>query len=133
MRPVDPRLLREAPAARRFLGLCVIVALASAAATVAQAVALGLVVAHVFLRHEPLSAQRDELVVLVAATVVRAALAWALESGGRITSLRVGAELRGRLVAHLLAARPPSRVWTLSTRTSRASCRSWCSPSSCRP
>jgi ATP-binding cassette, subfamily C, bacterial CydD len=106
VRPIDPRLLREAPAARRFLAAAALLAVVDAVAIVAQAVALGLVVAHVFLRREPLSASRTELGVLVAATVVRAGIAWALESGGRLTSLRVGAELRGKLVAHLLAARP---------------------------
>ena len=106
MRPLDPRLLREAPVARRFLlcaGLC---GLLDAGAAIAQAVALGLIVSEVFLHHRPVTAIRGELAVLVGAAVFRALIAWALEAGGRLTALRVAAELRGKLLAHLLAARP---------------------------
>ena len=86
----------------------------------------------------------DDLVALVTATVVRAAVAWTLESGGRITALAVAAQLRAQLLAHLLVARPGgvpetaapasslrlrSVGSTRSIRTSRASCHS----SSSRP
>jgi ATP-binding cassette subfamily C protein CydD len=106
LRPLDPRLLREAPVARRFLlagGFC---GALDAVASVAQAVALGLLVSDVFLHHRPLSAVRAELAVLLGAAVLRALIAWGLEAGGRLTALRVAAELRGKLLAHLLAARP---------------------------
>ncbi|HUJ55780.1 MAG TPA: thiol reductant ABC exporter subunit CydD [Gaiellaceae bacterium] len=106
MRPVDPRLLREAPPARRFLAIAALLGLADAAAAIAQAAALGLLVAHVLLGHRTLRAVTPELEVLVAAALVRGLLAWALEAGGRLTALRVAAELRRKLLAHLLAARP---------------------------
>jgi thiol reductant ABC exporter CydD subunit len=106
MRPVDPRLLREAPAARRFLHATGALALASAAATVAQAVALGMVVAGVLLDGKTIGELRPELATIVVATVVRAAVAWALETGGRVTAIEVCASLRAKLLAHLLAARP---------------------------
>ena len=103
MRPVDPRLLREAPAARRFLATAGLLAVVGAVATVAQAVALGLAVDRAFLRHEHIS---REIAVFAGATAVRAAVAWLLESGGRRTAVDVAATLRGRLVAHLIDARP---------------------------
>ena len=106
MRPVDPRLLREAPAARRFLGIAAVLGLLVAAAIVAQAVALGRIVDGAFLRHKPLSSLTPELVTLVAAAAARAVLAWALESGGRLAAISVGATLRAKLLAHLLSARP---------------------------
>ncbi len=106
MRPLDPRLLREAPIARRFLFGAALAGLLDAVAAVAQAVALGLLVSHVFLGHRSLAAVRAELAVLLAAAVVRGLVAWALEAGGRLTALRVAAELRDKLLRHLLAARP---------------------------
>jgi thiol reductant ABC exporter CydD subunit len=106
MRPIDPRLLREAPAARRFLVVAGLLGLVSAAAIVAQAVALGLFVAGVFLDGKPVSDLKPELAALVAATIVRSLVAWALESGGRVTALEVATRLRAKLLAHLLAARP---------------------------
>lgn len=103
MRPIDPRLLREAPAARHFLVVAGLLGIVGAVATVAQAVALGVLVERAFLRHEPVAAQLD---VLVTATAVRAGVAWALESAGRRTAVGVAAALRRRLVAHLVDVRP---------------------------
>jgi ATP-binding cassette, subfamily C, bacterial CydD len=106
MRAVDPRLLREAPAARRFLLAAGLLGLVSAACIVTQAVALGRIVAGLFLGHERIETVEPELVALAAATVVRAAIAWTLESGGRIAAFAVARELRAKLLSHLLAARP---------------------------
>ena len=106
MRPVDPRLLREAPAARRFLAAAAVLGLLAAASIVTQAVAVGRIVAELFLAHRSLAHVHGDLVALVAATAVRAAVAWTLESGGRVTALAVAAELRAKLLAHVLAARP---------------------------
>jgi len=106
MRPIDPRLLREAPAARRFLVAAAALGLLAAACIVAQAVAVGRIVAAVVIGHHPVASTRSDVVALVAATAVRAATAWTLESGGRITALAVAGELRRKLLAHLLAARP---------------------------
>ena len=106
MRPIDPRLLREAPAARRFLGVAALLSLLGAACIVTQAVAVGRIVAALFIGNHTLSGVRADLVALVVVTVVRAGVAWALESGGRATALVVGTELRAKLLAHVLVARP---------------------------
>ncbi len=107
MRPLDPRLLREAPAARRFLVVAAALGLVEAAAVISQAAALGLLVSHVLLGHEPLSSQTAELTVLVGAAIVRGLVAWALEAGGRLASLSRRCRTCARkLLAHLLEARP---------------------------
>lgn len=106
MRPVDPRLLREAPAARRFLVVATGLAVILAVATIVQAAALGRLVAAVLLGHAGLRAVTPELVALAVATCVRAALAWALESGGRLAAIRSASQLRAKLLSHLLVARP---------------------------
>lgn len=106
MGPFDRRLLREAPEAGRFLsGACVLAAL-SAAAAIAWAVLIGRVVARVFLERDGLDAISGLLLALVAVAVLRAALAWALETSGRTTSWRVRRRLRRRVLERVLQARP---------------------------
>lgn len=106
MRPVDPRLLREAPAVRTFLAAAAVLGALGAVATVLQAAALGRIVAAIVLHHAGPASLHRELGLLAGATVARAALGWLLESGGRLTALRVGTRLRGKLLAHLLEVRP---------------------------
>jgi len=106
MRPLDPRLLREVPAARRFVVLCIVLALGTAATIVAQAALLGHVVATAFLGHRTLSRLEVPLAALAAVSVARGALAWAFESGGSIAAAGTVTTLRTRLLAHLVRARP---------------------------
>lgn len=112
MRPVDPRLWREAPAARRFLVAAAAGAAVSAAATIAQAALLADVVAGAFLHGRVLGAQ---LAALFAIAAVRGALAWGLESGGRLAALRVTRELRERALAHVVRARPDAHSGEVAT------------------
>lgn len=123
MRPVDPRLLREAPSARRFLGAAALLAALSAAATIAQAALLARVIVGAFLHGQTASQLAPELAALFGLAVVRGAIAWALESGGRLTALRVTRELRARVVAHVVGARPlvhSGEVATAATEGARA-------------
>jgi ATP-binding cassette, subfamily C, bacterial CydD len=106
VRPLDPRLLREARAARRFLAACLVLALASAAAIVAQAALLGHVVARSFLAHQGLHELAAPLVALAAVSIARGALAWAFEAGGALAAAGTVRTLRRRVLAHLVAARP---------------------------
>jgi ATP-binding cassette, subfamily C, bacterial CydD len=106
MRTLDPRLLREARAARRFLVTCVVLAFGTAAAIVAQAALLGHVVAGAFLAHRGLHALATPLVVLAAVSIARGALAWAFEAGGALAAAGTVQTLRHRVLAHLVAARP---------------------------
>jgi ATP-binding cassette subfamily C protein CydD len=106
MRPLDPRLLREAPDARRFLVLATALTLVSALATIAQAVLLSKTIVGAFAGRRGLRELAPELAALAALAFVRAALAWALESAGRLAAGRVAGGLRRRLLEHIAAARP---------------------------
>ncbi len=106
MRPLDARLVREVPAVRRYLGACGVLALASAAAIIAQAALLGRIVSGAFLGHEDLGTLTRPLVALAAVSVARGLLGWAFESGGALTAATTLATLRVRVLAHLVRARP---------------------------
>lgn len=106
MRPLDPRLLREARAARRFLAAAVVLALASSAAIVAQAALLAHVVAAAFLHHRGVAALATPLVALAAVSVARGALGWAFETGGSLAAAGTVSTLRARALARVVAARP---------------------------
>ena len=106
MRALDPRLLREAPPAGRFLVASGPLALCSAAAIVAQAALLAHVVAGAFLGHRSLGSLTVPLVGLGAVSVARGALGWAFETGGSLAAAGTVATLRRRVLAHLVAARP---------------------------
>ena len=106
MRPLDPRLVREVPAVRRYLGACGALALLSAAAVVAQAALLGRIVAGAFLGHEGLDTLTRPLIALAAVSVARGLLGWAFESGGALTAATTLATLRERVLAQLVRARP---------------------------
>ena len=106
MRPLDPRLVREVPAVRRYLGACGALALLSALAIVAQAALLGRIVAGAFLGHEDLHTLTRPLIALAAVSIARGLLGWAFESGGSVTAATTLATLRGRVLAQLVRARP---------------------------
>jgi ATP-binding cassette, subfamily C, bacterial CydD len=106
VRFLDARLARISPAARRFAALCVPLGLATAAVIVVQAVLLGRIVAGVLLEGRGLHAETPLLVWLAAASVTRGVLAWGFEAGGHLAAASATRDLRRRLVAHVLAARP---------------------------
>ncbi len=106
MRPLDPRLVREVPAVRRYLGACGALALLSATAIVAQAALLGRVVSGAFLGHESLHALRLPLLALAAVSLVRGLAGWAFESGGALAASATLSTLRARVLAGLVRARP---------------------------
>ena len=106
MRPLDPRLLRQAPSARRFLAFAAVLAALATAATIAQAALLAQVVVGAFLHRRSLGSLAPELGALAGLALARAAIAWALESGGRLAAVRVTRELRTRVLAHVVDARP---------------------------
>ncbi len=106
MQPLDPRLVREVPAVRRFLVACGALGVASAVAIVAQAALLGRVVAGAFLSHESLHRLAAPLVALAAVSVVRGVLGWAFESGGSLAAASTLSTLRARVLANVVRARP---------------------------
>jgi thiol reductant ABC exporter CydD subunit len=103
MRAVDPRLMRAAPAVRRFLAACLLLALLTAATVIVQATLIGDIVDRVFLEHRALAAVALPLAVLAGAAIARGLLAWAFEAGGHLAAAATTRALRRTLVANVLA------------------------------
>ena len=109
MRPVDPRLLRTSPAARRYLTVTTAVGVVVTGLVLAQAWLVGTLVARA-VDDRSVSALRGGLVVLLAVVVARAALAWLQEEAAHRSAARLAADLRAavlrRATAPDRAARP---------------------------
>ncbi|MEG3616713.1 thiol reductant ABC exporter subunit CydD [Isoptericola haloaureus] len=130
MRPLDPRLLRQARAARSYVLLTTALGTASAALVVVQAFAIAFALGPVVVATSPggdgavdQAAVARWLAVLAGAAVGRAAVAWAQERFGRRAATAVVADLREQVVGHAVALGPrppagaaPSDVATLATR-----------------
>ena len=154
-RATERRLLRTARSARLPLAGAAVLGTLTAVLVVVQAALVAKVVTAAFLDGEGLASQGGWVLALAAAVVARALCAGAFETSGRRGAQRVMAELRERLAAHVLHARPtgsPDRrtgelvttavqgvealeVWFaryLPRRCWRSRCRSWCSRSCSR-
>ncbi len=105
-RETERRLTRTSRAARVHLGSTVLLGLAATALIVAQATLLAHVIASAFLGGDSLSDLAPQLVWLAAISLARGAVDAGFEVTGRIGAARVMAELRARLVRHLLLVRP---------------------------
>ena len=123
MKAVDPRLLRHAAAARPFILLTAAISVVTAILVVIQAGVLSDTVARAFLGGAGLAALAGSLSVLAAVVAGRAALVWASEVAAHRAAAAVTAQLRGKLVEHVLALGPrhpdlpPSgELATLATR-----------------
>jgi ATP-binding cassette subfamily C protein CydCD len=103
MRPLDPRLLRQAAAARRFVLVGVGIAVATAVLVMLQADLLARVVDTGFLHATVLPAL---LWLLVAVVGGRALLTWAGEVAANRASADVVRQLRRRVVTHVLRLGP---------------------------
>ena len=123
MKPFDPRLLRHAVAARRFVLLTAGVALAGAALTMVQAQLLADGITRAFLGGAGLADLEPLLLGLLVVVSGRALLGWAGEVTAHRASADVIRQLRTRLVRHVLTLGsrhrelPPSgELATLATR-----------------
>jgi ATP-binding cassette subfamily C protein CydCD len=123
MKPLDPRLLRHAAAARRFVLLAACVAVATAALAMVQAQLLASGITRAFLDGAGLAELEPLLAGLLVVVAGRAVLGWAGEVAAHRAAADVIRQLRTRLVHHVLAlgARhpelPPSgELATLATR-----------------
>ena len=123
MKPLDPRLLRHASAARRFVVLTAALAVGTAALVLLQAQLLAGVIDGAFLGGAGLDVLAPALAVLVAAVAGRALLAWAGEVTAHRASADVISQLRAKLVTHVLRLGPRHRdlppsgeLATLATR-----------------
>ncbi|WP_281690607.1 thiol reductant ABC exporter subunit CydD [Pseudonocardia thermophila] len=123
MKPLDPRLLRHASAARRFVLLTAGVAVLAAVLVLAQAQLLSGVLADAFLGGAALDVLAPALGALLAVVVGRALLSWAGEVAAHRAAADVIGELRRSLLAHVLRlgprrpeVPPTAEIATLATR-----------------
>lgn len=123
MKPLDPRLLRQARAARGYVALTAALGFLTAALVVAQAVLLAAVLAPAVQGTASLDDVARPLGLLAAVVVARAATSWAQERFALRAATRTVAELREQVVAHAAALGPRwlasgrgPEVATLATR-----------------
>ncbi|MHA7132498.1 thiol reductant ABC exporter subunit CydD [Oerskovia turbata] len=123
MKPLDPRLLRQARAARGYVVLTAVLGLVTAGLVVAQALLIARILAPAITGGLALSDVGTPLTWLAAVVAVRAGVAWAQERFALKAATKTVAELREQVVSHAVALGPrwlatgrgPS-VATLATR-----------------
>jgi ATP-binding cassette subfamily C protein CydCD len=109
MKPLDPRLLRYASRARAAIGVLAGLGMVTAALVIIQAWLLATVIAQAFIDKATLAAQWPLLAALAAVTAGRAATAWAAQAGAHRATAAAKAQLRGSLLAHVIALGPAWR------------------------
>jgi thiol reductant ABC exporter CydD subunit len=105
MRPLDPRLLRQARSARVLLGADVAIGVVTALFVLLQATLFARIVARAF-HGASLADVTDEIVLLVVVFAGRGVLAWGFEVAGRRGAATVLSELRLALVERRLRTQP---------------------------
>ncbi|MDT7710641.1 MAG: ATP-binding cassette, subfamily bacterial CydD [Pseudonocardiales bacterium] len=106
MRPLDPRLLTHARAARGYLGLCVVLGTATAGLLIGQALLLAAAISGAFLSGLGLAALRTPLLLLAATAVARALLDWGQDVAGQRAAASVKSQLRSGLLEHVVRLGP---------------------------
>lgn len=121
MRPLDPRLLRYASAARWFLVGGALLGLAQTLVAVAFAWLLSRSISQA-IEGRPLEQLADTIGALAAVVVLRAGLVWLLEAAANRGAATVKSQLRGQVLARLaergpdwLAGRQGARLATVVT------------------
>ncbi len=127
MRPLDPRLLRHARAARWFLVASVLIGSTTALLLVGQAFLIGSVVAEAFQGRVSTDDLTGPVVGLVLITLARASLTWLGEAVGHRAAAGTTSQLRLAVLQHALrggTATPggqgPAALTTLVTRSATA-------------
>jgi ATP-binding cassette subfamily C protein CydCD len=106
MKPLDRRLLRHAHRATIPIAVLAALGLASGALVIGQAWLLATMIANVYIDKATLAACTGPLAALAAVTVGRAAVAWAAQAVAHRASAEAKTELRGALLARVLALGP---------------------------
>ena len=106
MKPLDPRLLRQARAARGYVVLTAVLGFVTAGLVVAQAVLLGAILAPAIQGDATLPELGDRLGLLAGVVAARALVSWAQERFALRAATRTVAELREQVVAHAAALGP---------------------------
>jgi ATP-binding cassette subfamily C protein CydD len=120
MKPLDPRLLRQAHTTRRFLVTMAFLGVVGVGLVIGQAVVLATAITRVFLDGAGIGGL---MAVLAAIVLGRAGVAWASEIAAHRASAGVKSELRHRLLVHVTRLGPgglhgerSGEVVTLATR-----------------
>lgn len=113
MKPLDVRLLRYAQATRGFMVVLVALGVLTAFLVIAQATLLADIISRVFLGGAGYSDVRRELLLLAAALVTRAAVAWLSEVMAHRAAAAAKSQLRLSLVEHSLKLGP---TWLAGTK-----------------
>ena len=122
MRPLDPRLLRHASAARPFILACAALGVVTAVLVLAQAELLASVISRAFLDGAGLGVLAWPVAALALVAVARSATTWLSETTAHRASARVLAQLRAVVVDAALrlgprqADRSPAELAALATR-----------------
>jgi thiol reductant ABC exporter CydD subunit len=112
VRPLDPRLLRHARAARRHIALCVVLGAATAGLVLVQAQLLATGIARVVDRSVGAGAVAGILLGLGAVVAGRALVAGTTEAVSQRSAAAVKSELRRQLVAHAAELGPVAQAGT---------------------
>lgn len=116
MKPLDPRLLRTARAARWFIAGVVALAILGMSLTLLFAWQLSVFVSGVFLHHVPVAVAMPSLVILVCAGALRAGLIWGQEWLSSAAAAAAKSELRLKLLAGISKLGPH---WLLAKSTAQ--------------
>ena len=123
MRPLDPRLLTHASAARGYVVLTAALGAVTAGLVVLQALLLARVIAGVAMDGQTLSDVRSALLILPVLVLARSAVSWAQDRFGHRAATTVIAQLRERVVEHVTRLGPAAldgdRGPALTTLTTR--------------
>lgn len=114
MKPIDPRLVRQARATGPFLAATTALSLAGVALVIAQASILAYAISAVFLDGADWDRLRDPLAGLAAIVGARAVLAWGQEVTAHRAAAGVKTQLRQRLLTHAMRLGP---AWLHGQRT----------------
>lgn len=102
MKPLDPRLLREARAARWFIAGVVALAMLGVFSTLVIAWQLTRFITSVFVEHDAPAAVADALIWVAGAGVVKASAVWLQEVWAARAASAARGELRGKYLAAIL-------------------------------
>jgi thiol reductant ABC exporter CydD subunit len=122
VRPVDPRLIKHAAAARTFFVVQVASGVALAVLVIAQATLVADLIARTFLGGAGLGSQRGNLELLAVVILARCGLTWASETAAYRSAATVKSQLRRQLLTHArdlgpawLVRRPTGELTLLAT------------------
>ncbi|MDR1152155.1 MAG: thiol reductant ABC exporter subunit CydD [Bifidobacteriaceae bacterium] len=123
MKPLDPRLLKHARAARSYIVLTAVGGAATAGLVVAQAILIASVLGPLAQGTATLSALTARLLAILAVAACRSLVAAAQERYSHRAATNVIADLRGQLLTHAVALGPrwrsEGRAASIATLTTR--------------